>query len=169
GSAAVQLGKAAGARVVGVVGGADKAQVARSLGADLVVDRHIEDFVEAVKSFTGGRGADVVFDPVGGEAYRRSTKCIAFEGRLVVIGFAGGEIQSVPLSHTLIKNYSILGLHWGLYATRNPSAVAECHGRLTELIAAGHVAPLVSERLPLASPTDGVQRLADGATVGRRV
>ncbi|MBX6748307.1 MAG: NADPH:quinone oxidoreductase family protein [Micromonosporaceae bacterium] len=169
GSAAVQLGKAAGARVIGVVGGAAKAEVARSLGADLVVDRHVEDFVDAVKAFTEGRGADVVFDPVGGDAYRRSTKCIAFEGRIVVLGFAGGEIQSVPLSHALIKNYSILGLHWGLYATYDPGAIADCHRHLTDLAAAGVVAPLVSERLPLASLTDGVQRLADGATVGRVV
>jgi NADPH2:quinone reductase len=169
GSAAVQLGKAAGARVIGVVGGTAKAEVARSLGADLVVDRHVEDFVDAVKAFTGGRGADVVFDPVGGEAYRRSTKCIAFEGRIVVIGFAGGEIQSVPLSHALIKNYSILGLHWGLYGTYDPAAIADCHRRLTELAATGAVAPLVSERLPLASLAEGVQRLADGVTVGRVV
>jgi NADPH2:quinone reductase len=169
GSAAVQLGKAAGAQVVGVVGGAEKAAVARSLGADVVVDRHTEDFVDAVKAFTGGRGADVVFDPVGGEAYRRSTKCIAFEGRIVVIGFAGGEIQSVPLSHALVKNYTILGLHWGLYATYDPSSIVECHRQVTELVAAGRITPLVSERLPLAGLADGVQRLADGATVGRIV
>jgi NADPH:quinone reductase and related Zn-dependent oxidoreductases len=169
GSAAVQLGKAAGARVIAVVGGSAKAEVARSLGADLVVDRHTEDFVEAVKAFTDGRGADVVFDPVGGDAYRRSTKCIAFEGRIVVLGFAGGEIQSVPLSHALIKNYSILGLHWGLYATYNPGAIAECHRHLTDMAEAGVVAPLVSERLPLEALADGVQRLADGTTVGRLV
>ncbi|HEY5247542.1 MAG TPA: zinc-binding dehydrogenase, partial [Dermatophilaceae bacterium] len=78
GSAAVQLGKAAGAQVIGVVGGPEKAQVARRLGADVVVDRHTEDFVQVVKDVTGGRGADVVYDPVGGEAYQRSTKCIAF-------------------------------------------------------------------------------------------
>ncbi len=94
GSAAVQLGKAAGARVIGVVGGSEKAEYCRRLGADLVIDRHTDDFVPLVKEFTGGKGADVVFDPVGGDAYTGSTKCIAFEGRIVIIGFAGGTIPT---------------------------------------------------------------------------
>ncbi|MGP5931578.1 NADPH:quinone oxidoreductase family protein [Corynebacterium glyciniphilum] len=169
GSAAVQNGKAAGARVIGVVGGSDKAEIARQLGADVVVDRHAEDFVAVVKEETGGRGADVVFDPVGGDTYRRSTKCIAFEGRIVLIGFAGGEIQEVALNHALIKNYSILGLHWGLYNTFDPNAVRHCHEELTVLANEGKVAPLVSEHLSFDEVPDGLQRLADGTTVGRVV
>src|SRR4029453_10858170 len=106
GSAAIQLGKAAGARIIGVVGGPAKAKVAAELGADAVIDRHQQDFVAAVKDLTGGRGADVVFDPVGGDAYAGSTRCIAFEGRIVVVGFAGGTIPEPALSHVLIKNYS---------------------------------------------------------------
>jgi NADPH2:quinone reductase len=167
GSAAVQLGKAAGARVIGVVGGPEKAAVARTLGADVVVDRHTDDFVEVVKDVTGGRGADVVYDPVGGEAYQRSTKCIAFEGRILVVGFAGGQIQSAPLNHALVKNYSIVGLHWGLYLTKNPALVRACHEELSKLAAAGVVKPLVSEQLTLDAVSDGLQRLADGTTVGR--
>ncbi|MDT9594109.1 NADPH:quinone oxidoreductase family protein [Nocardioides zeae] len=167
GSAAVQLGRAAGARVVAVVGGAAKADVARTLGADVVVDRTEEDFVEVVKRETGGRGADVVFDPVGGPTYARSTKCVAFEGRIVVVGFAGGEIQQAGLNHALVKNYSILGLHWGLYQQVDPAAVRECHAELTRLAEAGAVRPLVSEQVPSADVADAVQRLADGLTVGR--
>jgi NADPH2:quinone reductase len=167
GSAAIQLGKAAGARVIGVVGGTAKAAVARKLGADVVVNRHEQDFVEVVKAETGGRGADVVYDPVGGQTYQRSTKCIAFEGRILVIGFAGGEIQSAALNHALIKNYSILGLHWGLYNKYAPETVAECHRDLLRLCTAGAIRPLVSERLALADVAEGVQRLADGVTVGR--
>ncbi|MBM6405890.1 NADPH:quinone oxidoreductase family protein [Phycicoccus sp. CSK15P-2] len=167
GSAAVQLGTAAGARVIGVVGGPAKAEVARALGADVVVDRHEQDFVDVVKAETGGRGADVVYDPVGGETYQRSTKCIAFEGRIVVVGFAGGEIQSAALNHALVKNYSILGLHWGLYTRLDPAAVQQCHADLSRLADEGVVAPLVSERLSLADLAGGVQRLADGETVGR--
>ncbi|MYW29512.1 zinc-binding dehydrogenase, partial [Streptomyces sp. SID2119] len=117
GSAAVQLGKAAGATVIGVVGGPDKAAVARELGCDLVIDRRGEDIVAAVKEATGGRGADVVYDPVGGDAYAKSVKCIAFEGRVLVVGFAGGSIPAPALNHALVKNYSIVGLHWGLYNT----------------------------------------------------
>lgn len=167
GSAAVQLGKAAGATVIGVVGGPEKAEAARRLGADLVVDRRSEDFVAAVKEATGGRGADVVFDPVGGDAYKGSTKCVAFEGRILVVGFAAGAIPSPALNHALVKNYSILGLHWGLYNTRDPQAVRRAHEELTKLAEQGVVRPLVSERLLLADAADAVQRVADGTTVGR--
>lgn len=166
GSAAVQLGKAAGAYVIGVVGGAQKAEAARELGADLVVDRHTEDFVAAVKDATGGRGADIVYDPVGGDAYTRSTKCVAFEGRIVVVGFAGGTVQTPALSHALVKNYSILGLHWGLYATRAPESVRAAHAELSALAAEGTIRPLVTPR-PLSEAPDAVQSVADGRTVGR--
>jgi len=167
GSAAVQLGKAAGARVIGVVRGPKKAEVAWALGADVVVDRQAQDFVEVVKDVTGGRGADVVYDPVGGDTYQRSTKCIAFEGRILVIGFAGGQIQSAALNHALVKNYSIVGLHWGLYATKDPALVRLCHDELSKLVVDGLAKPLVSERLALAAVADGLQRLAEGTTVGR--
>ncbi|WP_037854818.1 NADPH:quinone oxidoreductase family protein [Streptomyces sp. NRRL S-340] len=167
GSAAVQLGKAAGATVIGVVGGPAKAAVARELGCDVVVDRRGEDVVAAVKEATGGRGADVVYDPVGGEAYAQSAKAVAFEGRIVVVGFAGGTVPSPALNHALVKNYSILGLHWGLYNTRNPQLVRHCHDQLTELAARGAIKPLVSERVPLDGAADAVQRVADGVTTGR--
>ena len=167
GSAAVQLGKAAGARVIGVVGGAAKAAVARELGCDVVIDRRTEDVIAAVKEATGGRGADVVYDPVGGDAYTQSTKVVAFEGRIVVLGFASGTIPSPALNHALVKNYSILGLHWGLYNTRNPKLVRHCHEQLTELAAQGVVKPLVSERVPLSGAAAAVQRVADGVTTGR--
>ncbi|MEU6531330.1 NADPH:quinone oxidoreductase family protein [Streptomyces sp. NPDC046928] len=169
GSAAVQLGKAAGARVIGVVGGAAKGAVARELGCDVVIDRHTEDVVAAVKEATGGRGADVVYDPVGGEAYAQSAKAVAFEGRIVVLGFASGTIPAPALNHALVKNYSILGLHWGLYNTKNPKLVRHCHEQLTELAAQGAVKPLVSERVPLGGAAAAVQRVADGVTTGRVV
>jgi NADPH:quinone reductase len=169
GSGAVQLGKAAGARVIGVVGGPRKAAAARELGADVVVDRYAEDFVAVVKEVTGGRGADVVYDPVGGEAFRKSTKCIAFEGRIVIVGFASGDIPSAALNHALVKNYSIVGLHWGLYQQKDPAAIRACHAELTRLVAAGKIKPLISERLPLADVPDGIRRLAQGSTTGRIV
>ncbi|MFK4111419.1 NADPH:quinone oxidoreductase family protein [Streptomyces sp. NPDC002176] len=167
GSAAVQLGKAAGARVIGVVGGADKAAIARELGCDVVVDRRAEDVIAAVKEATGGKGADVIYDPVGGEAYAQSAKLVAFEGRIVVVGFASGSIPTPALNHALVKNYSIVGLHWGLYNTKNPKLVLRCHEELTELAARGAIKPLVSERVPLAGAADAVQRVADGVTTGR--
>lgn len=169
GSAAIQLAKAAGARVIGVVGGPEKATVATELGADVVVDRNTEDFVEVTKELTGGGGADVVFDPVGGDSFKRSTKCIAFEGRIVIIGFASGTIPEPALNHALIKNYSLMGLHWGLYRQRAPETIGQAHTRLAELADKGLVKPLVSERVGPDTLAEGVQRLADGSTVGRLV
>ncbi|CAM5247720.1 oxidoreductase [Streptomyces badius] len=169
GSAAVQLGKAAGAKVIGVVGGPDKAAVARELGCDLVIDRRSEDIVAAVKEATGGRGADVVYDPVGGDAYTKSTKCVAFEGRILLIGFASGVIPTPALNHALVKNYSVVGLHWGLYNTKDPAAVRACHEELTKLAEQGIVKPLISERVAMADAADAVQRVADGTSTGRIV
>jgi NADPH2:quinone reductase len=169
GSGAVQLGKAAGARVIGVAGGPAKAEAVRALGADVVIDRRAQDFVEVVKEVTDGRGADVVYDSVGGDTYTKSTKCIAFEGRILIIGFAGGTIQSAALNHALIKNYAIVGLHWGLYASKNPALLRECHTQLTKLVEQGSIKPLVSERLSLEEVPAGLQRLAEGDTVGRIV
>lgn len=169
GSAAVQLGKAAGARVIGVVGGADKARAARELGCDIVVDRREDDIVAAVKEATGGRGADVVYDPVGGDAYAKSVKCIAFEGRIVIVGFASGTIPSPGLNHALVKNYSIVGLHWGLYNQMDPAAILGCHEELTKLAAQGVVKPLISGRVAMKDAADAVQRVADGTTTGRLV
>lgn len=167
GSAAVQLGKAAGARVIAVVGGAEKVAVAQGLGADVVIDRRTEDVVATVKKATDGRGVDVVYDPVGGTAYTQSTKCIAFEGRILIIGFAGGEIPNAALNHVLIKNYSVIGLHWGLYRERDPGAITACQAALAELTSAGKLKPLVGERIGMADVPAGLQRLADGSSVGR--
>ncbi|MER5948532.1 NADPH:quinone oxidoreductase family protein [Streptomyces sp. NPDC001904] len=169
GSAAVQLGKAAGARVIGVVGGPDKAKVAQELGCDVVVDRRSDDVIAAVKEATGGRGADVIYDPVGGDAYQQSAKTVAFEGRIVVVGFASGSIPAPALNHALVKNYSIMGLHWGLYAQKNPGLIPHCHEKLTELAARGAIKPLVSDRVDLADAPSAVQRVADGVTTGRVV
>lgn len=169
GSAAVQLGKAAGAFVIGVAGGRRKAEMVSALGADIVVNHHHDDFVAVVNDATNGHGADVIYDPVGGEVFRRSTKCVAFEGRIVIVGFAGGQVQSPPLNHALVKNYSIVGLHWGLYQDRDPGTVASSHAELCRLTELGAIAPLVGERLEMRDVADALQRLADGTTLGRLV
>lgn len=169
GTATVQLAVAAGARVVGVVGGEAKAQVARDAGAHVVLDRTRDDLVAAVKEATGGRGADVVVDPVGGDAFDASVRCVAFEGRIVVVGFAGGRIQRVRPEHALVKNYGVLGLHWGLYAREQPDLVAQVHDEISRLVAEGSVRPVVGDVVPFEGAADAVQRLADGATTGRLV
>lgn len=169
GSAAVQLGKAAGARVVGVVGSAAKAEVARAMGADLVVDRSAGDLVPALKEALGPGGADVVYDPVGGDAFAASTKVIAFEGRIVVVGFASGQIAQAATNHALVKNYGVLGLHWGAYQTRAPQLVRQAHDEITALCDRGLVRPHVSQRLPFGEAVAGLDDLAAGRTTGRVV
>ena len=167
GSAAVQLGKAAGARVIGVVGSPEKAAVAKQLGADVVIDRSVQDVVAAVKDATDGRGADVIYDPVGGAAFQQSTRMVAFEGRILVIGFASGEIPQVAVNHALVKNYGIIGLHWGLYRSRRPELVARANEDLARLAEVRAVAPFVSERLAFDEAPQGIARIAAGSTIGR--
>jgi NADPH2:quinone reductase len=167
GTTAIQLAKAFGATVIATAGSPGKCDACLRLGADVAVNYRSQDFVAAVKEATGGRGADVIYDPVGGAAYTQSTKVVAFEGRIVVVGFASGSIPSPALNHALVKNYAILGLHWGLYNTKNPKLVLHCHEQLTELAARGAIKPLVSERVPLSGAAAAVQRVADGVTTGR--
>ncbi|GAA1854790.1 NADPH:quinone oxidoreductase family protein [Myceligenerans crystallogenes] len=165
GSAAVQLGKAAGARVVAVVGSAAKARVAKALGADVVHLRD-DDWSSAVKA---AGGADVVFDPVGGDAFEGSARCVRFEGRIVVVGFASGHLPRVRPDLALVKNYGVLGLHWALYQNRRPDLVEEAHAELTRLADAGIVRPVVAGVVPFADAPEAVERLASGTTTGRLV
>jgi NADPH:quinone reductase len=169
GSAAIQLGKAAGARVIATAGGPEKVEVCRQLGADHVVDYTAEDFVPVVKEVTGGHGADVVYDPVGGDVFDRSRRCIAFEGRLVVVGFTSGRIPEAPANHVLVKNYSVVGLHWGLYRTHDPAIFGRVHEELTRLWQAGSIDPLVSQVLPLEEAPRALAALGSRATVGKVV
>jgi NADPH2:quinone reductase len=169
GSAAIQLGKAAGATVVATAGGARKTEVCRELGADHVVDYTTEDFVGVVKELTDGEGADVVYDPVGGDVFDRSRRCIAFEGRLVVVGFTSGRIPDAPANHALVKNYSVVGLHWGLYKKKDPAVIGRTHEELVGLVTSGAIDPLVGEVLPLDQAPRALAALADRGTVGKVV
>ncbi|MGY1722290.1 NADPH:quinone oxidoreductase family protein [Blastococcus sp. SYSU DS0533] len=169
GTAAIQLGKAAGATVIATAGGARKTEVCEQLGADHVIDYTTEDFVPIVKEVTGGRGADVIYDPVGGDVFDKSRKCIAFEGRIVVVGFTSGRIPEAPANHLLVKNYSVVGLHWGLYRKHDPSVFTETHEQLVRLVEDGAVDPLVGEVLPLDQAPQALLKLASRDTVGKVV
>ena len=169
GSAAIQLGKAAGARVIATAGGPDKVKVCEELGADVAIDYSSEDFVAIVKDVTAGRGADVVYDSVGGDVFDKSRKCIAFEGRIVVVGFAGGRIADAPTNHALVKNYSIVGLHWGLYRHYEPQVFVDTHAALVDLWSQRLIDPLVGAELPLEDAPQALMRLADRGTVGKVV
>jgi NADPH:quinone reductase len=169
GSAAIQLGKAAGAKVIATAGGERKTEVCRSLGADHVIDYTAEDFVPLVKEITEGHGADVIYDPVGGEVFDKSRKVIAFEGRLVVVGFTSGTIPQAPANHALVKNYSVVGLHWGLYRKHDPALFGQVHEELCRLFAEGKIAPLVGQTLPLEELPQAMAAIADRSTVGKVV
>jgi NADPH:quinone reductase len=170
GTAAVQLGVAAGARVIGVVGDDRKEQAARAAGAEFVLRRGTDDIAARVKEITAGHGADVVFDPVGGPAFDASTHCIAFEGRIIVVGFANGDIStSVKASHLLVKNYDVLGLYWAVYQEQHPDLVAEAHADLTRLFDEGRISPVVDSTVPFDETPTAFERLGSGAAVGRVV
>jgi NADPH2:quinone reductase len=167
GSAAIQLGKAAGATVIATAGTDKKVEVCKRLGADHAINYKTEDFVEEVKKLTGGRGANVIFDPVGGDVYDRSTKCIAFEGRIVIVGFTSGRIQQAATNHVLVKNYSVVGLHWGLYNTRAPELIPPAARALVDLYESGQIKPYISAQVPLANAPDALATVAGGKSTGK--
>jgi len=167
GSAAIQLGKAAGATVIATAGSDEKLEVCRRLGADHAINYKTQDFAEEVKSLTGGRGANVVFDPVGGDVYDRTTKCIAFEGRIVIVGFTSGRIAQAATNHVLVKNYSVVGLHWGLYNTRAPELIPPAARALQDLYEAHKIKPLISSRFPLSEAPRALASVAGGKSTGK--
>lgn len=169
GSAAVQIAKAAGARVIATAGGPEKVEVCEGLGAELAVDYREQNFVEAVKEATDGRGADVIFDPVGGDVFDGSRRCIAFEGRIVVIGFAGGRIAEAPTNHVLVKNYSVVGMHWGLYTRVMPDLVSGTHDALIHLHEDGKIDPLIYQTVPFEELPRALNLLGSRGTYGKLV
>ena len=169
GSAAIQLGKAAGATVIATAGSDEKTAVCTSLGADHVINYKTQDFSEEVKTITGGRGADVVFDPVGGDVFDGSTRCIAFEGRLLLIGFTSGRIAEVAANRVLLKNISVVGVHWGLYRQREPTMVRRWMVELLNLAEAGQLKPIVWKTFPLRRAPQALAAIAARESHGKVV
>lgn len=169
GSAAIQLGKAAGATVIATAGSDEKLKICKEIGADLVINYQKEEFVPIVKEVTGGKGANVIFDPVGGDTFDRSRKCIAFEGRLLVIGFAGGRIAEAPTNHALIKNYSVVGVHFGLFRNLMPEEVRKAHIALMDLYEKGSIKPVVYKQFPFEEVPDALELLNGRKTYGKLV
>ena len=169
GSAAIQLGKAVGAHVIATAGGDEKVELCKQHGAEIALDYDVEDFVAVVNDATHGRGADVIFDPVGGDTFTRSTKCIAWEGRIVVIGAAGGNYAEARTNHALVKNYSVHGLNWNGYRSRYPDLVAEAHDDLMAMWEHGKIHPLVSEVAPLDDLPDTLSKLTGRNSTGKLV
>jgi len=166
GSAAIQLAHALGATVIATAGGAEKAEFCRDMGADLAVDTSTQNFVSVVDKHTGGRGADIVFDPVGGTMFERSVDCIAREGRLLPIGFACGRWGVVGVETLAFRNISIVGALGGGFERDEMLAV---HDTLLKLHDAGKIAVVIDRRIGFAEIAAGAQRVADRLVRGRIV
>ena len=169
GLSAVQIAKALGARVIATAGGPDKLAIAEQAGADVLIDYRQEDFVPRVLEETDGRGADVIYDSVGGDTTDRSLKCINWNGRLLVIGFASGDIPHVKMNRVLLKNISLVGLHWSAYPDREPERIDECIEGLFAMAAEGKIDPLISAVYPLDEAGEALRALASRKTTGKIV
>ena len=164
GSAAVQVGKALGARVIATAGGPEKAEFCRSLGADHVVDYRAEDIAKGVLAATDGRGADVVFDPVGGEAFTSATQCIAHAGRILAIGFASGSWGQVDTAHLVYRNYSVVGVIPSDYDRAYKERAQE---RLLGWWREGTLRCAIDELVPFEALPDALERLVSGRVKGK--
>lgn len=169
GLAAVEMAKLKGARVIATGGSDEKLQVAREFGADHIVNYRDGGIREAVLDLTGGRGADVIYDPVGGDVFDQSLRCVAWRGRIVVVGFAEGRIPQIPANYALLKGCSIIGARAGEFRRREPEAGRRMERELLDLATAGKLHPHVSHTLPLERVVDGLQLVVDRKVVGKAV
>ena len=169
GLAAVEIGKALGARVIACASTAEKLAVCRAHGADETIDYAKEDLRERLKQITDGRGVDVVYDPVGGPYTEPALRSTTWRGRLLVVGFAAGEIPKIPLNLTLLKGCSIVGVFWGDFARREPQAFAARVRQLGEWFQQGKLKPHVSETFPLDRAIDALQMMASRKVTGKVV
>ncbi|MFQ5774094.1 MAG: NADPH:quinone oxidoreductase family protein [Kiloniellaceae bacterium] len=169
GLAAVEVGKALGATVIATARGADRLAIARAHGADHLIDTAGEDLRTRVKELTGGRGADVVFDPVGGDVFDASLRCVAWGARLLVIGFAAGRAAQIPANILLVKNVSALGFYWGSYRRRAPQLVRAEFAELFDWYAQGKLTPHVSHALDLARAAEALTLLKERKSTGKVV
>ena len=169
GVAAIQLGKAMGARIIATAGSEEKLEFCRSQGADHVFSYRSPDWVDAVKRIAGKFGADVIYDPVGGDAFDLSTKVIAPEGRLLVVGFASGRIPALPANRALLKNMSLVGVFWGRHCDENPGYLEAQQKRLFSKFTAGEIDPPVGATFPFEAVPDGIRALANRKVRGKAV
>jgi NADPH2:quinone reductase len=167
GLAAVQIGRALGARVIGTAGGTDKCEIACREGAEECIDYRAGDFVARVQELTGGRGADVIYDSVGGDITDQSLKCIAWNGRLVIIGFASGKIPAIQANRILLKNIAVTGLHWGAHAQKDPKRIPEVMDALFAMYGKGQIRPVIYGRYALEEVPAALAALGGRESYGK--
>jgi len=166
GTAVLQVARGLGARVVALCSSDTKADVARQAGADLVIDVN-GDWVSELRSVNDGRGADVILDPVGGDRFDQSLRCLAPEGRLIVIGFTEGRIPSVQVNRLLFRNVDVVGAAWGAFLPVEPSLFGATQAALSGMIATGVVAPIVGATLPLEHAVEALRMLEERRALGK--
>jgi NADPH2:quinone reductase len=169
GLAAVEIGKAIGARVIACASTDEKLAVCRAHGADDTINYTSDDLRERVKQLTGGNGVDVVYDPVGGAFTEPALRSTAWRGRLLVVGFAGGDIPRIPLNLTLLKGCSIVGVFWGDFARREPDACAARMEQLGAWFKEGRLEPHISATLPFERAAEALTMMASRQVVGKVV
>lgn len=170
GRAAVELGKAMGATVIAAASSAEKLEVARQAGADQLIDYREQSLRDEVKRLTAGRGVDVIFDPVGGALLEPAFRCMAWNGRHLVIGFAGdSKVPALPANLPLLKGAALVGVFWGAFAQRQPADNAANFQQLFGWHAEGRIKPLVSQRVALADGARAIEALAQRQALGKLV
>ena len=169
GTAAIQIAKAAGARVIAGVSTDNKAELCRRIGADAAINYSTSDLREAIKACTDGRGPDVIFDPVGGDLSEPAFRSLGWRGRHLVIGFAGGRIPSVPYNLALLKGTSVVGVFWGEFDRREPAASASAVAQLAEWYARKLIDPVIDRVLPMNELKDAAARMTARAALGKIV
>lgn len=167
GLAAISIGKAIGARVIAVASSAEKQAACREAGADVALP--YEGLRDALKVETGGRGVDVAFDPVGGAAFDVAARAMARHGRLLVVGFASGEIPKLPVNLVLLKEYSLVGVFWGAFVAKQPELYAANNRELFAWHSAGLIKPRIDERRPLSQAAAALQRILDRGAIGKTI
>jgi NADPH2:quinone reductase len=169
GLTAVEIGKTLGARVIAAAGGADKLAVAKSRGADELIDYRSESIRDRVRELTGGKGADIVYDPVGGDAFEQALRAVNWEARMLVIGFASGRIQAVPANLILVKNISVIGVVWGAQTERDPAWMSRNLAELLRWWYQGKLKPLIAKTFSLAEAGAALNALLSRRYAGKVV
>lgn len=169
GLTAVEIGKRLGAKVIATASGPEKCAVAVVAGADHALDSRAEDLRDQVKALTRGRGVDVVYDPVGGKLFEESLRCTAAGGRILIVGFASGDVPQIPANILLVKNIAAIGYYWGAHKTVKPAWMRASFEELLDWLAAGTLKPLVSQTFPLEEAPEALQALKARRTTGKVV
>jgi len=169
GTAAIQIAKAAGARVIAAASSDEKCALCESIGADVSINYRSDDLRAAIKLHTAGKGPDVVYDPVGGESAEPAFRSIAWRGRYLVIGFAAGPIPALPWNLALLKGASVVGVFWGDFAKREPQGNAAAMAELLQWYAQGKIKPVIDRSMPMAELPGAFARMASRAVMGKLV